>query len=273
MNRTSFPLLALVFTLVCASGFAASFRFVPMSIVLDSEPRRGTLTVVNTGEEKVTVQLQMMSWAQDAHGFDIYLPTKDLVFFPQIVTLGPGKEGLVRVGYEPAGPLATEKTYRLFVQELPISKPGETAIKITLRVGIPIFITPKEPRTALSMGEARVDNGKLVVTIANSGTSHSMVQTIAFVGIDAGGHEVFSHESKGWYVLSGSSKVFPLDVSAEECQNATSLKVTGTTGDATVEETFGIQAGWSAQLAESSKKAEDERERLKLPAEAPPEKR
>ena len=265
-------MLALLFALMCAGGFAASLRLVPMSIILDSEPRRGTLTIMNTGEEKVTLQLQMMSWAQDAHGIDVYSATKDIVFFPQIMTIGPGKEGLVRVGYEPAGPLDAEKTYRLFVQELPISTPGETAIKIALRVGIPLFITPREPHVALAMGEVSMMDGKLAVTIANNGSSHSMVQKIAVVGFDSGGREVFSHESTGWYVLSGASRAFSLDISAEECQKATSLTVTGTTGDASVEGKFDVQAGWSAQLAESSRKADAERERLKLPEAASPAK-
>ncbi len=269
MKRLLFALFTLFLVFTSADGSAASFRILPASIVLDSEPRRATLALANTGEEKVTVQLQMMSWAQDANGRDIYSPTKELVFFPQILTIGPGKDGLIRVGYEPAGPLATEKTYRLFVQELPISNPGENAIKTVLRIGVPVFITPKEPKAALTMREVRMEDGKLAVTIVNSGTSHSRIQKIAFVGLDSGGNEVFSHESAGWYVLSGASRAFPLDISAEECQKATSLKVTSTAGDATiVEGTYNVLADWSARLEESSKKAEAEKDRLSLPTAA-----
>ena len=149
-----------------------------MSILLDSEPRRGALTIINSGDEKVTVQLQLMRWAQDAQGKDVYEPTKDLVFYPQIVSIAAGKEGIVRVGYDTPGTLSSEMSYRLFVQELPVRKPGEKIIRIALRVGIPLFIVPGKPRPSLTYEDARIAEGRLQATFKNSGNAHTMIQKI-----------------------------------------------------------------------------------------------
>ena len=244
------------------TAFAASLRFVPMMVVLDSEPRRGTLTIINAGEEKVTVQLQLMKWSQVEDGKDIYEPTKDLVFYPQIVSISPGKQGLVRIGYEPAGALSVERSYRLFVQELPVSTPGKNIIKVAMRVGIPVFIPPKDPHPALSMGDARVESGIFQVTIRNSGNSHSVIERLTISGLDAGGRETFNKELNGWYVLPGAARSFPIDVSPEDVRKSRFLRIAGTTKSEPVEGKFNVDERWSALLAEGvEKRKQAEKER------------
>jgi len=252
---------ALLFALPLTASAAAMLKFVPAMIVLDSEPRRGTLTIMNAGEEKVTVQLQIMKWSQDQDGKDIYEPTKDLVFYPQIVSIGPGKQGIVRVGYEPAGALSVEKSYRLFVQELPVSAPGKNIIKITMRVGIPVFIPPKDPHPALSMGNARVESGIFQVTIGNKGNSHSMIERIAISGLDAGGRETFNKELSGWYVLPGAARSFAIDLPPEDVGKSRFLKITGTAKSESVEGKFDVDEHWSALLAEGVEKRKQQAEK------------
>ena len=249
-----------------STGFAASLKFVPMSILLDSEPRRGALTIMNDGEEKVTVQLQLVKWTQDAQGRDLYEPSKDLVFYPQILSIEAGKEGTVRVGDDRQGSVAVEKSYRLFVQELPVRKPGEKVVRIALRVGIPVFIAPKDPRPALSFQDARVADGRLQVTFRNSGNAHSTIQKINLAGLDAAGREVFSKEIGGWYVLAGVSRAFPVDVSPADCQALKVLKIQGTAGSVLATGQFNIDAASCAQLAAGAAQGKLDVEKLLPPS-------
>ncbi len=233
---------------------AASLQFVPMSIVLDSEPRRTSLTIVNTGSETVTVQLQMMRWAQDELGRDIYEPTKDLVFYPQIAAIEAGKQAIVRVGYQSVDAPHVEKTYRLFVQELPVAKPGEMAIKVLMRVGIPVFIPPKDAHPIVTMPDARVADGKLLVTIRNSGTSHALVEKIAIRSIDDGGRTVAFRELTGWYVLPGVSRQFPIGLTSEEFSTAARLLISCAAAELKLEGQFILDEQSRAQLAQRAAK-------------------
>jgi fimbrial chaperone protein len=256
VSRTLCAFAALLILLLAglpSGAFGASLKFVPMSILLDSEPRRGTLTIINSGEEKVTLQLQLMKWGQDEKGRDFYEPTKDLVFYPQIVSIAAGKQGTVRVGYDKPGALSVEKSYRLFVQELPVRKPGEKVVRIALRVGIPVFIAPKDPRPLLSYEDTRVADGRLQVTFKNSGNAHSMIQKISVAGLDQTNKEVFSKELGGWYVLPGVSRAFPVDVAREDCLGAKTLRIQGMAGDVVVKGQFNVDAATCAQLAERGK--------------------
>jgi fimbrial chaperone protein len=246
--------------------FSASLKFVPMSILLDSEPRRGALTIINSGDDKVTVQLQLMKWSQDAQGRDVYEPTRDLVFYPQIVSIAAGKEGIVRVGYDTPGAVSSEMSYRLFVQELPVRKPGEKIIRIALRVGIPVFIAPRESRPSLTCEDARIADGRLQATFKNSGNAHAMIQKIKVTGLDQSGTEVFSKELGGWYVLPGVSRPFPVEMAPEECRAAKVIKIQGTAGDVIARGQYDVDAGACAQLVESGTKGKLDLEKLLPPA-------
>jgi fimbrial chaperone protein len=245
--------------------FAASLKFVPMSILLDSEQKRAALTIINSSDEKVTVQLQLMRWVQDGQGRDVYESSKDLVFYPQIVSIAAGKEGTVRLGYDQSGLLSSERSYRLFVQELPVRKPGEKVVRIALRVGIPVFIAPKDPRPTLSCEDTRIADGRLQVMFKNSGTAHAMIQKIRVAGLDEAGKEVFSRELGGWYVLPGVSRAFPVEVAPEECRAARILKIQGTAGDVIVRGQFNVDAASCAQLVESGKQGKLDVEKLLPP--------
>lgn len=257
--------IILFFAVVTSGAHPASLKFVPMSILLDSEPRRASLTIINSGEDKVTLQLQLMKWSQDGRGRDVFEPSNDLVFYPRIVTIGAGKEATVRVGYDRAGQLPVEMAYRLFVQEIPVKKPGEKLVRIALRVGIPVFLPPKDPRPLLSYEDTRVSEGRLQVTFKNSGNAHSTIQAIDIAGLDEKGKEVFSKECAGWYVLPGTSRTFPVDVTQAECRGAKTLSVSGKAGAVIVRGQLDVDTATLAQLAASTQQGALDVEKLLQP--------
>src|SRR4051812_3587352 len=81
-----------------AVAAAGEFTVNPILLELGAAARSGAITVRNDGKVPLSFQLQAMEWAQDTGGKDQYLETRDLIFYPKILTIEPGKEGLVRVG-------------------------------------------------------------------------------------------------------------------------------------------------------------------------------
>lgn len=214
-----------VFMSVPLMALAGSFRAVPVRLYLDARTKTAVLRVTNDGDEKVTVQLEAVSWAQDSEGKDIYEPTKDIIFFPKIADIEKGEEKIIRVGYEGKKALSDEKTYRLFIQELPVSKPGEVAIKMAIRLGLPVFVAPEKAVKQGVIEKMDISEGSLLVRVRNKGNSHIIISRIKAKGIDDSGADAFAAESAGWYVLAGGARVFAVDVAKEDCLKAKEIKV------------------------------------------------
>jgi len=206
-------------------SIAGSFKVVPVRLSFDAKSSSAVLRLINEGQEKVTVQLSAMIWSQDEKGEDRYEPTKDIIFFPKIADIEKGGERIVRVGYQ--GPKAgtREKTYRLFLEELPVSKPGETALKLVLKLAVPIFIAPAKEVKERGIEKAELLMGRVLVKVKNSGNAHFVVGKIKAVGLDPSGAEVFSKEVSGWYVLAGAFRIFPIDIPENECLKASVIKI------------------------------------------------
>jgi fimbrial chaperone protein len=214
------------FLLLHSQASAGSFKAVPVKVFLDAQAKTTILTIINQGEEKVTVQLDAKTWQQDDAGKDLYSETKDLIFFPRIATIEKGEEQIVRIGYQGIQE-NREKTYRLFIQELPVSKPGEMQLKLALTMSIPIFVQPvKEGPMDWSVEAAGLSEETLRVKVRNGGNKHIMVGRITTSGIDETGSEVFSRETAGWYTLAGTSKIFQIPVTHESCLKIKTLQVT-----------------------------------------------
>src|SRR5271169_3390931 len=80
-------LLVLAMTLA-PSAHAGLFGITPIRVDLDRENRTGSFTVTNDDPDKaLQMQAKLMEWTQDAEGKDIYAPSNDLVFFPQIFSV------------------------------------------------------------------------------------------------------------------------------------------------------------------------------------------
>ncbi len=226
MNKIFIFILSVYLLLLLPLHAAAgNFKASPIRLYLDSKTKTAVLKVTNDGEEKVTVQLEAVQWQQDENGKDIYQPTKDIIFFPKIGDIEKGEEKIVRVGYEGKKNDAVEKTYRLMVQELPVSKPGEVAIKMAIRLGIPVFIKPVKEIQGRSIEGMSLSEGAVLVKVKNSGNSHLIISRLRARGLDSEGKEAFVKEAAGWYVLSGRTRAFAVDVPKEECLKAEEIKV------------------------------------------------
>jgi len=222
--------LAVPLLLLPALALAGSFTAVPVKLTIDSRSKTEVLRIMNDGNEKVTVQLEAKAWSQDETGQDVYADTKDIVFFPKIADIEKGEERIIRIGYQGEKAPSTEKTYRLYLAELPVTSPGELALKFALRLGIPIFVSPRKENREWAVDKVGISEESLRVSINNSGNTHAVVSKIMATGLDASGKEVFSRNISGWYVLAGVSKPFAVDVSRQECLSVRTINVTAEAG-------------------------------------------
>ena len=116
MQTASAALIA--FALIASSARASGLNVTPIQLRLSPQTTKAMLTLRNDGPETVRYQVSASSWNQTSRGELQLAPTSEVLFFPALFTLKPGEERNVRVGVgTPFG--LVEKTYRVFVEELP----------------------------------------------------------------------------------------------------------------------------------------------------------
>jgi len=228
----------ILFLLPC-QAVAGSFSVTPIRVFLDSKKNSSAIKIINKGDEKVTVHVKSFVWSQDKDGADKLEPTKEIIFFPKIFSIDAQGERIVRIGYKGEWPVK-EKTYRLFIRELPVKKPGELGLKMALRIGMPVFVSPSDKVEKMAIEKIELAKGKLIVRVKNTGNSHFQVKKIEAAGLDASGKEVFSKEAAGWYVLTGVTKSFFVEISAEECLRSKLIKAAVEVGKSRMEEQLDV---------------------------------
>jgi fimbrial chaperone protein len=211
-----------------APAVAGEFAVSPVRLELGAGVKSGVFTITNDGNDKLSFQIQAMEWSQDAAGKDQYAETRDLIFFPKIMSVEPGQEGVVRVGLRtPAA--STEKTYRLFIEELPgVRKKPEgpgAQINFLIRFGAPIFAAPVQPQDGLQIEGLELKRGAILFSARNTGNRHQMVQGIHLKGTDTTGRAVFELDIADRYLLAGVQKPYTSAVTAEQCQRMAALEV------------------------------------------------
>jgi len=214
--------------LAATPALAGEFAVNPVRLELGSGARSGALEVRNEGDHPLGFQVQAKEWTQDTQGRDQYLDTADLVFFPKLMTVEPGQERVVRVGIKRPG-AAIEKTYRLFIEELPgnvRAREGTGAqINVLIRFGAPIFVAPVQPQDGLQLSEPTLRQGELTVVATNTGNRHQVIQGIHVKGTDAAGQEVHSLSLADRYLLAGATKAYRTVIPPDRCSRLASIAV------------------------------------------------
>ena len=219
-------ILTLIFlTFLTGAVFAGEWRVMPIRLDLGKEARTGAITVVNDGKMPINYQIRAYEWTQDATGKDNYSETADLIVFPKIMTINTREEKVIRIGLGP-GQARNEKTYRVFIEELPPPrKDQETGVSVAIKFGVPVFVKPLAEEIQGTFETPAFGNGAVNFAIKNSGTVNFNITKVLVKGKDVGGNTVLARETAGWYLLSGSARTYSLPVSQEECARLYSLEL------------------------------------------------
>ncbi len=217
--------------LPCApAALAGDFTVNPIRLELGANARSGVISVRNEGTTRLGFQVQGMEWTQDAEGKDQYADSRDLIFFPKLMALEPGEESLVRVGVKNAV-VPIEKTYRLFIQELPgppQEKPAEgksARVGVLIRFGAPIFLAPLKAEDSAEITALEMVKGTLSLKVRNTGNRHQVIEGIHLRGMDAGGTEIFSLTLADRYLLAGAAKSYSTTIATDLCSKIAGLTV------------------------------------------------
>jgi fimbrial chaperone protein len=238
----------LILLLMSSPVFASSFSILPTSLELSGKAKSGVFSVVNSGDEKLNCQVDLMEWSQDADGKDVYTEARDMVFFPKIMTVEPNEQRAVRIGLK-GQPSLKEKTYRLFVEEIPSQKKTDekkeekiaAALTIAFRYATPIFIRPPQPKESAVIEHIEMSKGVVKARVWNTGNVHVKLLTVTFQGKAADGKELFSQDIAGWYVLQGMSRPYEVTIPQEVCGNLTIVEVVAKTEKSIINGTVNVQ--------------------------------
>ncbi len=212
----------------CGFAFAGSFSVTPVRIFLDNKAKSTSFKIINDSEEDVSIQINTVEWRQDKDGADAYSGSEDVIVFPAMLKIDKGSERLVRVGYQAAFNPDAEKSYRLFLSEMPsnVSKAGDShEVKILLHVSMPVFVGPANTAHRLESKEAVLKNRAVAILLRNSGNKHVVMSKLMAEGFDEAEAKVFSVEVSGWYILPGAERLYSIAVPEEGCSKAKTIKV------------------------------------------------
>jgi fimbrial chaperone protein len=211
---------------------AAEFAILPLVANLDRTTRATEIVVRNDDRAPVRMQVEAMSWRQDATGEDQYEPADGLLYFPRAMEIPPGESRIVRVGVK-AAPVSREETYRLFIEELPPASPPSTAaagasLQILLRVGVPVFVAPAQPVRKGDIAQLGVSGGRAEWAVANAGNVHFRADRVELAGIARDGTRLFTQQFPDRYFLAGVVKTLRFEIPREACAQLATLEASVT---------------------------------------------
>jgi fimbrial chaperone protein len=218
--------LALLAVAIGLGGRALAGELAVDPILVQLRPGTASAVVAlhNRSSETVRYEVKVVAWEQSAAGEMKLSPTTDVVAFPALLTLGPGEKRNVRVGTV-TGFGAVEKSFRLFIEELPpAATPGERSqVHVLTRIGIPVFLTPAGPQEKAELTGLSLTGAAATVALRNRGTVHVRPSAAKLVARNAAGETLHEVPLDAWYVLAGGERVWSAELPRARCAEVRSL--------------------------------------------------
>lgn len=203
-NTATVLLMSLVVNLSHAAGLVIS----PFRANLNATQTSAVFNVANQRDIPMVVQVNTVEWLQQSNGEDIFNDTDDIIATPAIATIPPKTNYVIRVGLSNGITSAQEKTYRLFIEEIPSPDTQKMGLNIALRASLPIFVAPT-PKLITSASPSiewtlkRIEKDSVVLSAHNTGNSH--VQILSYHCL-LNGIEVFKNTKVLSYLLPNTKK-------------------------------------------------------------------
>ena len=227
-NTLSSLLLSCGLVGLASSADASSFTVNPIKVSLSAKNQSALLTLQSQTSEEIRFKILVQEWKQSPQGEMQLKDTKDIVVYPGLLTLAPNEERKLRIG-STVPPGAVERSYRVFVEELPPLRAPQTndksEVKVLTKMGVPIFVSPAKPMAAGTIEGMALAKGKFGFTVKNTGNVFFLVQSVHVKALNAAGASTFDKSIDGWYVLSGGTRVWEIEIPKDACTKSKSLTV------------------------------------------------
>ena len=203
-------LAAFLGIMVPSAATASDLVVNPIRVVLDDKNPAAVVTLQNAGQEARVIQTELLRWTQK-EGKDVYTPTRDLLVNPPVFTLAAGQSQLIRVGLNRPQDANQELAYRLYIQEVPPpAKPGFTGLQMALRIGLPVFVSPKATLNPRIRWQAnRTSAGLIRLAVTNEGNFHIHLTDIQLTELD-NHRQIINWYRVHTYLLPGQSQELTL---------------------------------------------------------------
>jgi len=249
--RTWLPIVGLILSialLVIATSplgaLAGALSISPVRIMLSSGTTSGLITVRNESPDPVRLQLTLHTWLESPDGNMQLAPTEDLVVFPGLLQLKPNESRKVRIGLPSQQDVAVEKTYRLFLEELPgSSKLDHNQVRVLARIGVPIFLQPRVPKPGWVPAVSHPDDKGFLLQLKNTGNVHLILQEVTVRGIGLKDQTIFDQTLTGGYLLADSVRTHAINVPLADRAKLTACRVHLVTPDGPHDETVACPPG------------------------------
>lgn len=201
LARILHPALVVWLALVSSAANAVSLQVAPLLVEVPAPGAAATLTLRNEGSRPINAQMRLFRWTQK-NGEDVLEATDEVAASPPIAALKSHGDYLVRIIRAGRGTVAKEEAYRLLVDELPdAARQQGGMVSMVLRQSVPVFFTPEAPEPQRLRWSARVQGGRLQITLANDGGRRVRVSRLRAEGAT----NVSFGEGLVGYALAGSS--------------------------------------------------------------------
>lgn len=208
--------------------------------MLSPQSSSALLTVRNDSPEKVRFQVGVFEWDQTPQGEMLLNPTDDLIFYPNLLAIEPGEERNIRVGSNKSI-VASEKSYRIFVEELPpVEKSDHSGIRILTKMGIPVFVQPAKHLVQGQVVDAKIGATEFAFEIRNAGNVHFFPRSIRVQGNGPEGGTILVNQLQPWYILPGGVRKYSVEIPQEDCRKLQSLTVEVELEGKLLKETFSM---------------------------------
>ena len=231
MRTVAILAAAAAFLTPAVASAQAELRVQPLAVDVSAPSQSSSITLQNNGNETLSVQLRVFEWSQ-VDGLDRLTTTTDVVASPPVARIAPGSNYTIRiartVGAAAAG---SEKSYRLWVDELPPSTPVRTeggAVDVRLRFDLPVFFHAADVEPSLSWSARKVGSD-VVLEATNTGAGHARIEGLE---LQASGNEVSFGEGLNGYVLGNSTRRWTAPA-GQGVRGGNATVVTGVGGDET----------------------------------------
>ena len=206
-------------------GLGSSFEVSPIRIAFQPNESSTLMSVRNEGEEKLRLQITVMSWDQSKDGEMVLKPTDDIIFYPNLLTVDPSAQRNLRVGTR-GKVAAKEQTYRIFVEELPSNvKVQGSGVRIVTKMSIPIFIKPTKSEVKNVIERIALRNADISFDVKNQGNVHIQPREIRIKGTSANGNVQLERKIPGWYILAGGLREYRVDLPKGDCNKIKDLTI------------------------------------------------